>query len=158
MKAIVAMSENRAIGLKNTIPWRSKEDFKWFKEFTLNKTLLVGFNTYKTLPDLKGRKLIVLDRYRINDSFYNPLIDKVVYYSSDDVAISLDKHCFNGELIVIGGAKTYEKFLPYITEFYVTHVKGEFEGDVFMPEFESHFSNKEFIKKIDIGEIWKYSK
>lgn len=155
MKAIMAMDENRGIGKNDKIPWYSKDDFKWFKEFTLNKTLLVGFNTYKTLPNLKGRKLIVLDKYRINDSFYNPAIDKVVYYSSDEVAISLDEN-YKGEIIVIGGAKTYDKFMPYITEFYVSHINGTYDADTFMSPFEHFFPKQEIVRTLDIGRVVRY--
>jgi dihydrofolate reductase len=57
MKAIAAMSENRGHGKK----WRTsmasiKEDFKWFKEFTMGKNLVVGNSTFQTLPPLKGRQ------------------------------------------------------------------------------------------------------
>jgi len=56
MKAIIAMAQNRVIGKNNGLPWPSiKEDFKWFKEFTMGKTLIVGKNTFDTLPLLKNR-------------------------------------------------------------------------------------------------------
>lgn len=157
MKAIAAMSENRVIGNKGQIPWQVSDDFRWFKEFTTNKVLIVGFNTYKALPNLNGRKLIVLDRYRINDSFYNPAIDKVVYYASDDIVVSLDNN-YKGETIVIGGAKTYNKFMPHITEFYVTHIKGEYQGDAFMPSFEHLFSKQEVVRTFGEHKVIKYVK
>ncbi len=61
-------------------------------------------------------------------------------------------------LIVAGGAKTYIKLLPYIDEFYVTHVLGNFDGDTFMPEFEHLFPNKETIKEFDGHKVIKYTK
>ena len=61
MKAIIAMAKNRVIGKNNGLPWPSiKEDFKWFKEFTMGKTLIVGKTTFDTLPLLKNRECLVL--------------------------------------------------------------------------------------------------
>ena len=61
-------------------------------------------------------------------------------------------------LIVVGGAKTYVKLLPYITEFYVTHVNGNYDGDTFMPEFEHLFAHQEVVKEFDGHKVVKYSK
>ena len=63
MKAIIAMAQNRVIGKNNGLPWPSiKEDFKWFKEFTMGKTLIVGKTTFDTLPLLKNRECLVLTK------------------------------------------------------------------------------------------------
>lgn len=151
MKAIAAMTENRAIGKGNKLPWPSiKEDFKWFKGFTLNKILVVGKTTYWGLPDLPKRKLLVLTRglglsYKTGENFWDPLRDLAIYYADFETILELDV-AHKGELIVAGGAKTYELFMPYITEFYVTYVRGEYEADVFMPPFEHLFTKKEIVK------------
>ena len=51
MKAIIAMAKNRVIGKNGKLPWPSiKTDLKHFKEFTTGKTLIVGKNTFDTLP------------------------------------------------------------------------------------------------------------
>ena len=61
MKAIAAMSKNRCVGKNKGLPWPSiKEDFKWFKEFTMGKTLILGKNTFDTLPKLKDRECMVI--------------------------------------------------------------------------------------------------
>ena len=51
MKAILAMAKNRVIGKNGKLPWPSiKNDFKWFQEFTTGKKIIVGKNTFDTLP------------------------------------------------------------------------------------------------------------
>jgi len=68
MKAILAMSKNRAIGKNGGLPWPSiKEDFKWFKEFTMGNTLIVGKNTFDTLPLLKNRECSCTSQRRQNN-------------------------------------------------------------------------------------------
>ena len=156
MKAIMAMSENRCIGKENKIPWYIPNDFKWFKEFTTGKKLIVGKNTFDTLPMLKNREILVLTRkveelseitnqYLINK---NDLTGKIISDVSD----------LDSDIIVAGGAKTYVRLLPYITEFYVTHVNGSYDGDTFMPPFEDLYNNQEVVKEFDLHKVIKYSK
>ena len=157
MKAILALAKNRVIGKNGGLPWPSiPNDFKWFKEFTMGKKLIVGKNTFDTLPMLKNREILVLTRrieelseipnqYLINK---NDLTGKIISDVSD----------LDSDIIVAGGAKTYVRLLPYITEFYVTHVNGSYEGDTFMPPFEDLFTNKEVVKEFDLHKVIKYTK
>jgi dihydrofolate reductase len=152
------MAKNRVIGKDGGLPWPSiKNDFIWFKEFTTGKKLIVGKNTFDTLPMLKNREIFVLTRrieelseipnqYLINK---NDLTGKIISDVSD----------LDSDIIVAGGAKTYVRLLPYITEFYVTHVNGSYDGDTFMSSFEDAFHNRELIHELDGGhKIIKYSK
>lgn len=150
------MGENRAIGYLNEIPWHISADFKWFKEFTLNKVLVVGHRTFISLPKLKNRNLIVLTK-RTHSDGYDPTCNMAFCYRDKEDIVNLDSS-HKGELIVIGGAKTYELFLPNITEFYVTHVKGTYPADTFMPPFEHLFSKQEIVKEFDGHKVVKYIK
>ena len=163
MKAILAMAQNRVIGKTGGLPWPSiKEDFKWFKEFTVGNTILVGKNTFDTLPLLKNRECLVLvkedkimdanpNQYLVNN---NSMTGQLITMS-DLESYSQFKRDY---LIVAGGAKTYIKLLPYITEFYVTHVNGNYDGDVFMSRFEDTFTNQEVVKQFDLHKVIKYTK
>ena len=43
---IVAYSKNnKVIGINNQIPWHIKEDFLHFKNYTTNKTIIMGEQT-----------------------------------------------------------------------------------------------------------------
>lgn len=160
MKAIVAMDKNRGIGKNGALPWPSiKEDFDHFREFTMGKKLIVGKNTFDTLPFLKNREILVLTRedkelshipsqHLVNN---NNFTGKIIYESQ---LTDLNK---DPDIIVAGGAKTYELMLPHITEFYVTHVNGIYNADVFMPEFEHLFNSQEIIKEFDGHRVIKYS-
>lgn len=163
MKAILAMAQNRVIGKNGGLPWSPiKEDFKHFKEFTWGNTIVVGKNTFDTLPLLKNRECLVLvkedkaiianpNQYLVND---NSMTGELV--TMDDIE---DYVIYRKErLIVAGGAKTYIKLLPFINEFYVTHINGSYDGDTFMPEFEHLFTNKETIKEFDGHKVIKYTK
>ena len=164
MKAIVAMAKNRVIGKNSALPWPSiKEDLNHFKEFTTGKTLIVGKNTFDTLPLLKNRECMVLtkpveaiDAYITNQYLVNNNAMTGQMITMEDVeSYSQFRKDY---LIVIGGAKTYVKLLPYITEFYVTHVNGNYDGDIFMSEFEHLFAHQEVVKEFDGHKVIVYTK
>ena len=158
------MAQNRVIGKNGGLPWPSiKEDFKWFKEFTVGNTIVVGKNTFDTLPLLKNRECLVLSK---GDSVLDAYIENQYIVNNNSMTGQLvtiqDIESYSqfrkDYLIVAGGAKTYIKLLPYINEFYVTHVNGSYDGDTFMPEFEHLFTNKETIKEFDLHKVIKYTK
>ena len=164
MKAIIAMAKNRVIGKNGKLPWPSiKEDFKHFKEFTTGKTLIVGKNTFDTLPLLKNRECLVLtkpveaiDAYITNQYLVNNNAMTGQMITMEDV--ELYSQFRKDYLIVAGGAKTYVKLLPYITEFYVTHVNGNYDGDTFMPPFEDLFTQQEVVKEFDRHKVIVYTR
>lgn len=80
--AILAMDTSLLIGSKNGLPWHIPEDMKQFKEFTTGGIVVMGRNTYLSLPDkfrpLPNRRNIVITR---------TMIDGVECYSSIDLFI-----------------------------------------------------------------------
>ena len=49
-------------------------------------------------------------------------------------------------------------FLPYITEFYVTHIKGTYDADTYMIPFEHLYNKQEVVKEFDGHRVIKYTK
>lgn len=126
---IAATAENRVIGNKNTIPWHLPADFKYFKEATLGKTIVMGLNTFNSIggKPLPGRKHIILN----NDPNYAPPLDCVVAHSIEEV---LEMAKGVPELMICGGASVYRQFLPLSQKLYLTYVKASPEGDTYFPE------------------------
>ncbi len=48
---IVAIDKNNLIDKNNKLPWYYPEDLKYFKDTTINKTVAMGYNTYKSIID-----------------------------------------------------------------------------------------------------------
>ena len=60
---VVAMAADRAIGIRNSIPWRLPEDMRVFKRLTMGHPILMGRKTWESLGrPLPGRQNIVLTR------------------------------------------------------------------------------------------------
>lgn len=135
IKLIVAYDKNRLIGIGDQLVWDLKEDLEHFKSTTVNKTILFGDVTFKGIgKPLPNRKTIVLTL----DTSYNYDDDNVeVVY---DINKIIDKYHNNPdeEIIIAGGATIYKLFLPFIDEMIISKVKGDFEGDVYFPEWEEN--------------------
>jgi len=151
MKAIAAMTLDRAIGHDGKLPWPTlKEDFHFFKGMTKGKKLVMGSRTYNSLPQpfLKDREIYSISRNRVHEytSEY-PNANCKVHHKSfrDDIPKNFP---LQGEDVwLCGGAEMYRTFLPLCSDLYLTIVLDPYEGDVFMPEFDHLFSEQRLIKE-----------
>lgn len=128
--------------MKNSLPWHLPADFKYFKETTFGKTIVMGLKTFESIggKPLPGRKNIILN----NDENYKVSEGCMVTRSIEEL-LEMTKN--EKEVMVCGGASVYRQFLPLADRLYITFVHGNFEGDTFFPEFDSE--EWEEIKRID---------
>ncbi len=127
---IVAVASNNAIGMNNELLWHIPDDMKRFKKLTLGHCLIMGKNTWYSLPrrPLPGRTNIVL-----TDVPCECLDDCITAYSLED---ALDK-CEEGkEVFIIGGGSVYRQFLDRADRMYITHVHKDFDADTFFPDID----------------------
>ncbi len=126
---IVAMAENRVIGLDNRLPWRLSADLKRFKALTLGKPMLMGRRTWESLPGLlPGRQHIIVT----SDKDYHAEGCSVVHAIDDALLAAGDV----AEVMVIGGAALYKQMLPLAQRIYLTLVHAVIKGDTFFPEYD----------------------
>lgn len=135
MKAIAAMSANRVIGVDGKIPWRLPEDMKFFKQTTLGHVILMGRKTFESL----GRPLPGREHWVVSRGADFPGVRMI--RDLTEIAEPADGR----ELFLIGGGELYAQLLPKCRELLLTHVKGTFEGDAFLPPFEELFDSGEVV-------------
>ena len=138
---IAAMTEDRVIGIKNTLPWKLPNDMKWFRQNTMGKPIVMGRKTFESFgaKPLPGRTNIIITRdksYQAEDSIVVSSIDEALKAAGD-----VD------EVMIIGGASFYEQMLPKADRLYLTFVHAELEGDAWFPEINNNDWNK--VEKID---------
>ena len=127
---IAAMTVDRVIGIKNTLPWKLPNDMKWFRQNTLGKPIVMGRKTFESFgaKPLPGRTNIIITR----DKSYQA-DDSIVVYSIDE---ALKAAGDVEEIMIIGGASFYQQMLPKADRMYITFVEAELEGDAWFPEFD----------------------
>jgi dihydrofolate reductase len=129
---IVAMSENRVIGVDNHLPWSIPEDLKRFKRITLGHPIVMGRKTFESIGKvLPGRTNIVVTRektYRVEGG--------AVCHSFEEALEWARRSPGSEEVFVIGGAEIFRLALPLASRIYLTEVRWPFEGDTFFPAFD----------------------
>lgn len=133
MKAIVAVDLNWGIGYKGQLLQSIPEDMKFFKETTLGNVVVMGRETFDSLPGkspLKDRVNIVLTR---NPSFSDPRL--VVCHSVEETLEVLKQYDSNN-VYIIGGEAIYKAFLPYCDELFITKIEAEYNADKYFPNID----------------------
>ena len=134
MNLIVAMDKNQAIGKNNGLLVHSKKDMEYFKEMTTGKIVVMGMNTYLSLPKkfrpLPNRLNIVVTRNRTVNN------DGVLVARSMEELFSILRGMDTNNVFVIGGASIYKELFPYCDKLYITRIMKEFsEADTYFPKF-----------------------
>ena len=148
MKLIVACDINGGIGYKNKLPWNNIQgDLQRFKELTHGQTVVMGRNTWDSLPKrpLPNRYNIIVTKLPFTN-----LPENTMVVNSIDV---IDKDAW-----IIGGAKLIKSVWDTITEIHLTRTFTEYNCDthIDLVKLENDFSCWFKEKMTDhTYEIWK---
>lgn len=129
LRLIYARSANGVIGRNNALPWHLPEDLAHFKRTTLGAPVLMGRNTWESLPPkfrpLPGRRNLVITAQA---NWQAPGAERV---ATIEEARQL---CADQAVLwVIGGAQLYAAALPLAQEVVVTEIDQTLEGDAYAP-------------------------
>ena len=147
---IVAIASNRAIGKDNRLLWHLSDDLKRFKKLTTGHTLIMGRNTFLSLPNgaLPRRRHIVIS------DIEGETFEGCEMARSMDEAVELAGT--TGECFVIGGGMVYRQFLPVAGKLYLTRVHASFEADTFFPEIDFSLWKALYTEEVEAGERNQY--
>ena len=160
---IAAVARNRAIGFKNKLIYWLPNDLKRFKALTTGHTIIMGRNTFLSLPKgaLPNRRNIVLTRSAYvsppelggvsegrgglkngqTNSNLNALYPGCDVYPSLEAAL---EHCTPDEdIYIIGGASVYRQALPLADRLCLTEIDDTpAEADTFFPPYEDDWQEE----------------
>ena len=126
---IAAIAKNNAIGHENKLIYWLPNDLKRFKELTTGHTIIMGSNTFRSLPKgaLPNRRNIVLSRKEKD-------FPGCETFSSLEEALA---NCTNEEIVyVIGGEMLYKTALPLADILCLTEIDDTpAEADAYFPQF-----------------------
>lgn len=133
---IAAQDRNGVIGQGGQLPWRLRDDLIWFKQITHRSCVIMGRNTWDSLPrrPLPNRINWVVTR--------NPNLTVEGATVSGDLltAISAARgvaaRAAQDQIFVIGGAELYAAAMPHADRIYLTQVDAEVMGDAHMPAID----------------------
>ena len=173
MEAILATDINFGISKDGKIPWKSKKDMSFFFNKTKNNVVIMGKNTYFSLPEefrpLKNRLNIVLTKNpyqytnNIESEYANIFFtndEKIYLFIESNRQKTLESFPFlssNFKIFIIGGKQIYEKYIPLCSTVWVTTIKKNYSCDLFFKyEYKQQFKD-EIVEEDDELKIiaWK---
>lgn len=133
---VVAKSENNAIGRDNDLLWRLPDDFRFFKQVTLDHVVILGRKTFDSLPGLLPRRTFVIitrqQDYQAPEGHFA--------VNSLEAALALcEGQRQEKEVFIIGGGTIYKESIDkgLLDKMLITEVMATIEGaDTFFPEFD----------------------
>lgn len=129
---IVAIAEDRAIGLNNQLLYHISADLKRFKALTTGNTIVMGRKTFESLPKgaLPNRRNVVLTRQQ------GAHFDGAETFQSLESALA---SCSADEKVyIIGGAEIYRQALPLADQLEITLIHDTpAMADAYFPEFSN---------------------
>ena len=115
---VAALSDNNIIGVNGKLPWRLKNELKWFRMNTLHGAVIMGRKTWDSLPKkpLHGRLNIILTRGMLppnkpNIIWKNHLRDAIV-----------EAYHHAKRVYIIGGSDIFEMAIQYKCKLLITRV------------------------------------
>ena len=174
MEAILATDINFGISKDGKIPWKSKKDMSFFFNKTKNNVVIMGKNTYFSLPEefrpLKNRLNIVLTRNpyeytnNIESEYANIFFtndEKIYVFIENNREKTLESFPFlssNFKIFIIGGKQIYEKYIPLCSTVWVTTIKQNYSCDLFFNyECKQQFKD-ELVEEDDELKIIEWKK
>ena len=147
------MDKNYLIGKENKLPWKIPAEMKYFSQITSGNTVLMGSKTFESIgKSLKNRHNIVITR---NKEKYKDLIGKNLIFTDNwKEILEPYKANSNKHIFVIGGREIYQQTYSYADYYYVSIVKGSYEGNVFFPFYD--WNKSELIKKEEFPDFTAY--
>ncbi|HYD21790.1 MAG TPA: dihydrofolate reductase [Flavipsychrobacter sp.] len=154
ISAIVAVSENNAIGRDNTLPWHLPEDLKFFKRTTKGKPMLMGRKTFESLGGvLKDRLHIVVSSQKDLQ-----LPEGVLLANSLSEGLEKLKAAGDEEVFIIGGGQVFSETIDIIERLYITVVHTVIEDAwAFFPDIDHSHWKLVWEEKHEADERHKYA-
>lgn len=155
IKLVFAVADNNAFGKEGHLPWKGfSEDLQRFKELTMGNWVVMGYNTWRSLPiALEGRKCAVVSgRDNLTVHRNKNVEDTPLRVGRCDVyypfIVSIDKDD-DSDVFIIGGKGMIEEAIvrAYAEEIYITRIKGDFEADVTLDIDEPLAQNYHIVNK-----------
>ena len=126
---IAAVARNRAIGFENKLLYWLPNDLKRFKALTTGHTIIMGRNTFESLPKgaLPNRRNVVLSRS------VKELPGCEVYPTLEEALNSCQA---DEDIYIIGGDRVYEQAISMADRLCLTEIDDlPAEADAFFPDY-----------------------
>lgn len=154
--AIVAVDENYGIGYQGQLLEHIPNDLKHFRELTEHNVVVMGRNTWQSLPKKSFPRLPNRTNIIVSNSMLKNTPIEILGHLT--IAMTLEKaidyiQAEDKDVFIIGGGQLYAALLPYCDLIYLTRILKKHDNiDTYFPNIEQD-SN---WKCIDKSVIYNY--
>ena len=131
---VVALSNNRVIGVNNDLPWSLKKDLAHFRAYTTNKIIIMGRKTFESI----GRPLPNRINFVVSTTI-TEIEGAQVFKSTKEALSEANKLCIElnyEEIVIIGGGYLFRDTLSIVNKLVLTEVDCEIDGDIYYPDID----------------------
>ena len=114
VEAILAVDSLNGLAKNGSIPWKSKTDLTFFRNKTLQNTVIMGMKTFLSLPNVQPLKNRVNFVITNKPEKYSNIYKDVFFVSFEQVLQIIESNPQN-KYFIIGGNQIYKLLLPYCT-------------------------------------------
>lgn len=156
LQCIVATDLCLGIGYNNKLLYHNSEDMQRFKKYTTGKVIVMGGNTYRSLPcypyPLPNRTTILLssEEFKKLDIEDNKNMENLyICMNLSGLHMLINEFLNEGKDVVIcGGSSLYEEFKDKYDEIYITILSKKFD------KVDTYFPNPD-VTKYELSKIEK---
>ena len=145
VEAILAVDSKNGLARNGKIPWKSKTDMLFFKNKTLEHTVIMGSKTLFSLPNAKPLKnrtnIIITTNKEKYSNLYNH--NELIFFDLDQT-VQFMKINPNTKFFIIGGNEIYNLLLPYCSTIWLTKIKQNYDCDLIF-DFNISTYTKEIV-------------
>lgn len=155
---ITSIDEKRGIGKGNDLLFKIPEDMKRLREITTGHPLVMGRRTFESLGRLLPNRthiVVTHDPKRLKHLSYQP--DRVVTSLREGIEAAKDAEGA-GEIFIFGGGQVFDEAIRQnlVDRLYLTIVEGDYDADVFFPEYSEFTKVVEEVDREADGYKYKF--
>ena len=130
LSIVAALDPKRVIGINNSLPWNIPQETKHFVDLTKNSTVIMGEKTFQSIDykPLPNRRNIIISKNL-------PQSVGIEICRSFQEGIKRAK-TYPEKINIIGGGTIYQQALPLTDIMHLSHIKDNYEGDIYFPDFK----------------------
>jgi|TARA_A100001391_G_scaffold33224_1_gene17957 dihydrofolate reductase len=141
IKAIFAAGLNGEIGQNGDMPWGRglPKDLEYFKKVTEGNTVIMGNNTFKSLPFKNGlpnrdNGVLSSEVPELSKAGFIKKGERLFFLNKQYTCAILELNFSPKDYYLIGGASIYEQFWDYVEQVHITTVNKAY------PEADTYFT------------------
>jgi dihydrofolate reductase len=133
IEAIVAVDENYGLAKNGKIPWKNREDMKFFKQKTIGNIVVMGSKTLLSFPNqapLGNRYNIVLTNNKQEFIEKYSSYNNIGFYNYEELMNYMNNIQTDRTIYIIGGKQVYDLLLPKCSKIFLSIIYETYDCDL----------------------------